>query len=155
MGLANYIEYFTTPSLRASIGNSIFVSVTTTIISVTLGFVFAYALTRTCIPFKGVFRSISMMPLFAPTLLNGIALIYLFGRKGLITRGFFGTIPGLDIGLYGPVGIIISEVIFTFPQAMLILSVALRMTDGPDSMKRPTPWARPRSGPFSPSPSPA
>jgi len=129
VGLANYIEYFTTPNLRASIGNSIFVSVTTTVISVTLGFIFAYGLTRTCIPFKGVFRSIAMMPLFAPTLLNGIALIYLFGRKGLITRGFFGTIPGIDIGLYGPVGIIISEVIFTFPQAMLILSVALRMTD--------------------------
>ena len=129
VGLANYVEYFTTPSLHQSIGNSLFVSFATTIISVTLGFLFAYALTRTCIPFKGAFRSIAMMPLFAPTLLNGIALIYLFGRKGLITRGFFGAIPGIDIGLYGPVGIIISEVIFTFPQAMLILSVALRMTD--------------------------
>ncbi len=129
VGLANYVEYFTTPSLRNSIGNSLFVSVVTTLITVTLGFTFAYALTRTCIPLKGVFRGVAMMPLFAPTLLNGIALIYLFGRKGLITRGFFGAIPGIDIGLYGPVGIIISEVIFTFPQAMLILSVALRMTD--------------------------
>jgi len=129
VGLANYVEYFTTPALRNSIGNSLFVSLVTTAISVTLGFAFAYALTRTCVPLKGVFRGVAMMPLFAPTLLNGIALIYLFGRKGLITRGFFGAIPGIDIGLYGPVGIIISEVIFTFPQAMLILSVALRMTD--------------------------
>ena len=129
VGLANYVEYFTTPALRQSIGNSLFVSVTTTLISVTLGFFFAYALTRTCIPGKSVFRGLAMMPLFAPTLLNGIALIYLFGRKGLITRGFFGAIPGVDIGLYGATGIIISEVIFTFPQAMLILSVALRMTD--------------------------
>ncbi|MGE4290725.1 MAG: putative 2-aminoethylphosphonate ABC transporter permease subunit [Desulfovibrio sp.] len=129
VGFANYIEYFSTPSLRTSIGNSIFVSLTTTLISVTLGFFFAYALTRTHIPGKTFFRFLSMMPLFAPTLLNGIALIYLFGRKGLITLGFFGAIPGVDIGLYGPVGIVISEVIFTFPQAMLILSVALRMTD--------------------------
>jgi len=129
VGLANYVEYFTTPELRRSIGNSLFVSTTTTLISVTLGFLFAYALTRTCMPLKGAFRGLAMMPLFAPTLLNGIALIYLFGRKGLITRGFFGAIPGFDIGLYGSTGIIISEVIFTFPQAMLILSVALRMTD--------------------------
>jgi iron(III) transport system permease protein len=70
-----------------------------------------------------------MMPLFAPTLLNGIALVYLFGRKGLITRGFFGVLPGIDINLYGPVGIVIAEVIYTFPQAMLILTIALNLTD--------------------------
>jgi iron(III) transport system permease protein len=129
VGLANYIYYFKTPALSHSLGNSIFVSVTTTVISIFLAFWFAYGLTRTNIPAKGVFKGLSMMPLFAPTLLNGIALVYLFGRKGLITHGFFGTLPGIDIGLYGPVGIIISEVLFTFPQAALILSIALRMTD--------------------------
>lgn len=129
VGLVNYAAYFRTPALRASLGNSLFVAVVTTLVSVSLGFGFAFALTRTAMPGKGLFRSIAMMPIFAPTLLNGIVLIYLFGNKGLITRGFFGAIPGLDIGLYGPVGIIISEVIFTFPQAMLILSVALRMSD--------------------------
>lgn len=129
VGLANFIHYFQTPSLSNSLYNSIFVSVLTTAISVSLGFVFAYALTRSAIPGKSVLRTLAMMPLFAPTLLNGIVLVYLFGRQGLITRGFFGTIPGVDIGLYGPVGIIISEVLFTFPQAVLILSIALRMTD--------------------------
>jgi iron(III) transport system permease protein len=129
IGLANYIHYFKTPALSHSLGNSIFVSVTTTAISIFLAFWFAYGLTRTNLPAKRFFRGLSMMPLFAPTLLNGIALVYLFGRKGLITRGFFGTLPGIDIDLYGPVGIIISEVLFTFPQAALILSIALRMTD--------------------------
>jgi iron(III) transport system permease protein len=129
VGLANYITYFSTPALFNSLYNSLFVSVVTTCVSVTLGFLFAYALIRTTIKGKGFFKAISMMPLFAPTLLNGIALVYLFGRKGLITRGFFGTLPGIDIHLYGPVGIIISEVLFTFPQAVLILSIALTMTD--------------------------
>ncbi len=129
VGLANYIHYFRTPSLSRSLGNSLFVSLTTTGIAVSLGFMYAYALTRTCIPGKGFFKSLAMMPLFAPTLLNGIALVYLFGRKGLITRGFFGAIPGVDIHLYGAVGIIISEVLFTFPQAVMILTIALGMTD--------------------------
>jgi iron(III) transport system permease protein len=129
VGLSNYIYYFRTPALSHSLYNSLFVSLVTTFFSVGLGFLFAYALTRTCIPAKGFFKGLAMMPLFAPTLLNGIALVYLFGRKGLITRGFFGTVPGIDIGLYGPVGIIIAEVLFTFPQAMLILSIALNMTD--------------------------
>lgn len=129
VGLANFIHYFQTPALSHSLGNSLFVSAMTTLIAVTLGFVYAYALTRTCIRAKAFFKGLAMMPLFAPTLLNGIALVYLFGRKGLITRGFFGSIPGIDIHLYGPVGIIISEVLFAFPQAVLILTIALNMTD--------------------------
>jgi iron(III) transport system permease protein len=128
-GLDNFFRYFQTPSLFISLYNSLFVSIATTLISGILGFLFAYALTRTCIPAKGFFRNVLMMLLFSPTLLNGIALIYLFGKKGLITRGFFGAFPGLDIGLYGAVGIIIAEVIYTLPQAVLILSVALFMTD--------------------------
>ncbi|NCC25492.1 MAG: putative 2-aminoethylphosphonate ABC transporter permease subunit [Deltaproteobacteria bacterium] len=129
VGMANFVRYFQTPSLSNSLTNSLTVAVTTTFFSVGLGFAFAYALTRTCIPFKGLLKSLVLIPLFAPTLLNGIALIYLFGNKGLITRGFFGTLPGFDIGLYGATGIIISEIIYTFPQATLILCVALSITD--------------------------
>jgi iron(III) transport system permease protein len=129
VGLANYIYYFNTPALSSSLRNSIFVSFVTTAISMSLGFFFAYGLTRTCIRGKGVLKSLAMMPLFAPTLLNGISLVYLFGNKGLITRGFFGAVPGVVIELYGPIGIIISEVMFTFPQAMLILTVSLAVTD--------------------------
>lgn len=128
-GLANYVAYFNNPALSASLSNSLYVSVLTTLISTTLGFAFAYALTRTCVPFRGFFQGVVMMPLFAPTLLNGIALVYLFGRKGLISQGFFGKIPGVPIELYGPFGIVFAEVLYTFPQAVLILSVALRMTD--------------------------
>ncbi len=129
VGLANFIYYFKTPALSSSISHSMFVATVTTMVSVGLGFLYAYALTRTKIPGKEFLRGLAMVPLFSPTLLNGIALVYLFGRKGLITRGFFGTLPGWDIGLYGPIGIILAEVFFTFPQAMLILSIALRVSD--------------------------
>ncbi|MFO7714524.1 putative 2-aminoethylphosphonate ABC transporter permease subunit [Desulfosarcina sp.] len=129
VGLVHFSTYFRTPSLAKSLYNSLFVAMCTTCISVSLGFLFAYALTRTPLAGKGFFKAISMMPLFAPTLLNGIALVYLFGRKGLITLGFFGALPGIDINLYGPVGIIIAEVLFTFPQAVLMLGIALSITD--------------------------
>jgi len=130
VGLANFRQYFNTPALSQSLGNSLFVAAMTTAIAVPSGFAFAYALTRSGLPAKSFFKAIALMPLFAPTLLNGIALVYLFGRKGLVTRGFFGLVPGLDIHLYGAVGIIIAEVLYTFPQAMLILSVALSLADG-------------------------
>ena len=136
IGLANFQRYFHTPSLARSLTNSLFVSVVTTLVSVPLGLAYAYALTRSCIPGKGFFRGIALLPLFAPTLLYGIFLVYLFGKKGLITTGLFGfwertlgVSLAVDIGLYGPVGIIISEILFTFPQAMLILAVALSLAD--------------------------
>ena len=136
VGLGNFVTYFRTPALAVSLLNSLMVSVVTTGLSVSLAFLYAYALTRTCMPGKGYFWGVAMLPLFAPTLLNGIALIYLFGKKGLITTGFLGGTERwlglplrLDIGLYGPVGIILGETIYIFPQAMLILAVALRMTD--------------------------
>jgi iron(III) transport system permease protein len=136
VGLGNFLTYFRTPALSASLLNSVVVSVLTTALSVSLAFLYAYALTRTCMPGTGFFWGVAMLPLFAPTLLNGIALVYLFGRKGLITTGLLGAAErwlGLplrfDIGLYGPVGIILGEMIYIFPQAVLILAVALRMTD--------------------------
>ena len=130
VGLDNFIRYFQTPALAVSLGNSLWVSGLTTIIAVGLGFAYAYALTRTAIPAKGFFLGVAMMPLFAPTLLNGIVLIYLFGKKGLVTTGFFGLLPfGLDIGLYGAVGIVMAEVLYIFPQAVLLLTMALRATD--------------------------
>ena len=63
VGLANYIEYFTTPALTYSIWNSLQIATITTFITVTIGFTFAYALTRSCIPLKGLFQSITMVPI--------------------------------------------------------------------------------------------
>jgi iron(III) transport system permease protein len=132
----NYLDYFTTPALSASIYNSLYIAVLSTVISVGLGFLVSYAITRTAMPGKGVFRTLAMLPLYMPSLVHAIALIYLFGNQGIVTKGFFGYFkdnlgfdPSFDINLYGANGIIIGEVLFCFPQAMLILMVALTITD--------------------------
>ncbi|NRF91683.1 putative 2-aminoethylphosphonate ABC transporter permease subunit [Paenibacillus frigoriresistens] len=129
IGLANFAKYFSTPSLVTSLWNSIKVSLITTVTAVTLGFGFAYALERSGIRGKWFFRSIALLPLFAPSMLHGLALIYLFGNQGLISTGFFGVLPEFRIELYGQIGILLSEILYTFPQAFLILSVALASSD--------------------------
>lgn len=123
VGLANYAEYFTTPALAYSINNSLFVSLLTTVITVSVAFVFAYALTRSQVPFKGMFKVIAMIPILVPSLLPGIALVYLFGKQGLIPEVLFGH------SVYGPIGIVISEVFFTIPHAVIILVTALSIAD--------------------------
>ena len=123
IGLSNYKYYFSNPSLFYSIYNSLFVSIITTIISVTLSFMFAYALTRSCMRAKPFFKTMAMIPILLPSLLAGIALIYLFGNQGVFKALLMGR------SIYGPIGIIIAEVFYTFPHALLIIITALSIAD--------------------------
>ena len=123
VGLANYVRYFATPALAQSINNSLFVAFLSTAITVPLAFLYAYALTRSCLPWKPLFKTVALIPILVPSLLPGLALVYLFGNQGLV--------KGLLLGhsIYGPIGIVISEVFFTFPHALLITVTALSLAD--------------------------
>lgn len=123
VGLDNFKTYFESKVLSVAILHSISVSVITALISTVLGLLFAYGITRTNIKLKGFFRYVAMVPLFLPTMVHGMALIYIFGKMGFVTK------YGIDIGLYGKTGIIMAEVFYTFPQAFLVLIVALQNAD--------------------------
>jgi iron(III) transport system permease protein len=123
IGVANYVQYFSTPALFQSIGNSLRVSILSTVITVPLAFVYAYALTRSCIPLPGLFKTIALIPILVPSLLPGIALVYLFGNQGLLKGLLFGH------SIYGPIGIVLAEAFTTFPHAFLIIVTALSLAD--------------------------
>ncbi len=124
IGLANYVTYFSTPTLVQSIWNSLFVALTATGIILPLAFTYAYALTRTCMPFKGVFMAAALLPIFAPSLLSAISLIYIFGNQGFLRDWMMGA------SIYGPIGILMAQVFYCFPFAVLILVTALSLADG-------------------------
>ncbi len=124
VGLANYTLYFQTPALFQSINNSLFVAGLSTAIVIVLAYAFAHALTRTCMPFKGFFRVMAFVPLLSPSLLKAIALVYWFGNQGVLKEVLMGNT------IYGPIGIVIASVIWTFPHAFLIISTALSLSDG-------------------------
>ena len=84
VGLANFITYFSTPALFNSALNIVYVSVVAPLIVVPLAFIYAYALTRAVLPVRWLFQGVSLIPIFAPSLLPGIALIYLFGNQGIL-----------------------------------------------------------------------
>ncbi|MGX9352913.1 putative 2-aminoethylphosphonate ABC transporter permease subunit [Shimia sp. W99] len=137
-GFGNFVTYFSTPALSNSIKNSLVISTIATVLTVTLAFGFAYALNRSCLRFKGAFRIIAMAPILVPSLLPGIALVYLFGNQGMLKELLMGQ------SIYGPIGILIGSVFFTFPHAFLILSTALAISDArlyeaADSLKT-SPW---------------
>ena len=81
-GLDNFVSYFSTPALFNSIKNSLVIAVISTVVTVSLAFWFAYALNRSCMRFKGFFRLVAMAPILVPSLLPGIALVYLCWQSG-------------------------------------------------------------------------
>ena len=124
IGLANYASYFATPATSASLRNSLHIASLSTVITVVLAFIYAYTLTRTTVGGKSILRAIAMGPIFVPSLVQALAFIYMFGNNGIFTR-----VVGINVKLYGPVGIVLSEVFYAFPHALIILITALTLAD--------------------------
>ena len=74
-------------------------------------------------PGRGLFKVLLMAPIFAPSLLPAISLVYLFGNQGVIKGLMFGET------IYGPIGIVIGLAFWCFPHALMILVTALSNTD--------------------------
>ncbi len=125
-GWAAFAAYLRSPALLQSLWNSVWVSMLVTAIVIPLAFTFAYALTRSCMPAKGVFRSITLLPLLAPSLLSAISLIYWFGNQGVAKE--FWLALGFQ-SIYGAPGIVLAECFATFPHALMILVTALTLAD--------------------------
>lgn len=121
-GLAPWSRLITNPNFFPMVARSVGVSAATALLVVPLAYLFAYGLQRTLAPFKGVWRAIALLPLLAPSLLPGIALIYLFGNQGLFKEWMNGSI-------YGFWGILLGEAFYTFPHALMILLSALSLAD--------------------------
>ena len=122
----NFIAYAKTPALLESLWNSVWVSGLVSLITLPLAFGFAYALTRSCMPFKSLFRGITLIPLLAPSLLAAISLIYWFGNQGVLKSWM--QVLGIA-QIYGAPGIVLAECFAVFPHTLMILVTALSLSD--------------------------
>ena len=124
VGLQLFREYLQNAALRDSALNTLWVALVVTAVTVPLAFTFAYALTRSCIPWKGGFRLIALTPILSPSMLAAISFIQWFGNQGALKSWLFGNT------VYGPIGIIISAVYAIFPHALMIVLTSLLLADG-------------------------
>lgn len=126
VGLKNFIAYFGTPALLDSLWNSVWTSLVVTAVVVPAAFAYAYALTRSCMPWKSAFRTITLIPLLAPSLMAAISFIFWFGNQGVLKAWM----QALGIAqIYGAPGIILSQIFSVFPHALMILITALSLAD--------------------------
>lgn len=122
-GLAQYMAYARTPGVAQSLFNSLWLSATSSTLCVALAYGYAYGVVRSCMPLAAWFRAIALVPLLAPSLLMAISLVYLFGAQGLLKSWLLGG------SAYGPFGIILGSVLWTFPHALMILCTTLASGD--------------------------
>ncbi|MGB6095433.1 MAG: putative 2-aminoethylphosphonate ABC transporter permease subunit [Comamonas thiooxydans] len=122
-GLAHYLAYARTPGVGQSLFNSLWLSAFSSTLCVALAYGYAYGVMRSCMPLAKFFRAITLVPLLAPSLLMAISLIYLFGAQGLLKSWLLGGTA------YGPFGIILGSVLWTFPHALMILCTTLSSGD--------------------------
>jgi iron(III) transport system permease protein len=123
-GLANFTRYLDNPALVQSAFNSVWLAAVSAVLCTAIAYVYAYALTLSCMPGKSVLRAIALVPLLAPSLLPAISLVYLFGNQGVF-KSWLG-----DMSIYGPLGIVLGSVFWTLPHALLILTTAMATSDG-------------------------
>lgn len=120
--ITDYRTVFTQPVWHSAMGNTFVQCICSSVLSVIVGYVFAYAVVKAEIPGKKFFSLVPIIHLITPPFVGGLAFILLFGKQGFITH----TILGLDVSLYGFWGLLVAQVLSFFPMAFLICSQVLR-----------------------------
>ena len=113
-------------SYRITFFNSIKLGLLVAVISTFIGYLFAFAMTRTEMPGKRFFRLIATLPIISPPFVLSLSLIFLFGRLGLITNQLL-SIENFDV--YGLRSLVVVQSISFFPVAYMTLTGILDSID--------------------------
>ncbi|MEY3953597.1 MAG: hypothetical protein RLZZ397_477 [Pseudomonadota bacterium] len=124
LSIVHWQQLTESPGLFQAAWNTLWVALTVTLITVPLAFAYAYAIQRTCIPLKGLWRVLGLSALLGPSLVGAISFVQWFGNQGVL-KSWLG-----ETSIYGPLGIVLATVYSSFPHAFMILLVALATTDG-------------------------
>ena len=110
-----------------ALGNSFAVAGASAAAAVLLAFLLAYAVhyTRLSKGFKRGLCAVATLPMFLPTITYGFAIIYSFGKQGLLTR-----LMGRQLfDIYGFWGLMVGYMIYTVPVAFLLIQNTMGFVD--------------------------
>lgn len=124
---AYYLDVFSGKGFTTALGNSFAVSIVSALVAVGIAFVMAYIIHYTRLPrgFKWFVQAVATLPMFLPTITYGFAIIYSFGKQGLITR----LLGHQFFDIYGFGGLLVGYVIYTVPVAFLLIHNTMGYVD--------------------------
>lgn len=120
---AQFIPLVTSDSSVAALLLSLRTAAVATILCVVFGVPMALALARTDFRGQRVLRSLVLLPLVLPPVVGGIALLYTFGRRGLLGTTF--EVLGIEIA-FSTTAVVIAQTFVALPFLVLSLEGALR-----------------------------
>jgi iron(III) transport system permease protein len=130
LSIANFLTVLSNPNVAEALFNTLVACGGGTVIAVAIGLLFSWIVVRTNTPFKGLIAAASILPLFAPPLVAGVAWSILGSPKtGLINTVFKWA--GLDwhVNLYSLSGLVFVFGIYYAPYVYMFTSSALRNMD--------------------------
>ncbi len=111
------------PSSVAALLLSLRTSLASTALCVLLGTPMAVVLARTSFRGQGVLRSLVLLPLVLPPVVSGIALLYTFGRRGLL--GHTLDVLGMQVA-FTTTAVVMAQTFVALPFLVVSLEGALR-----------------------------
>ena len=124
-GLGGYIDFLAGQTWIKPLLNSLQIMLASTTTAVTLGFIYAYSMVYSEMPWKPFFRIVGILPLLSPPFVVAVSYILLFGPRGVISYGIFGQSP-LILGFSGLWGV---QTIAFFPFAYQLIADVLARND--------------------------
>jgi len=130
LSIANFLTVLANPNVAEALFNTLVACGGGTVIAVAIGLLFSWVVVRTNTPFKGLIAAASILPLFAPPLVAGVAWSILGSPKtGLINTAFKSAGLNWHVDLYSLSGLVFVFGIYYAPYVYMFTSSALRNMD--------------------------
>ena len=125
--LSHYVEVLTGRGFLRALGNSFVISICSALLATVLAFILAYTIhyTNTGRRYKWLISKAAILPMLLPTITYGFAIIYSFGKQGLLTQLFGRQL----FDIYGFNGLLLGYVVYTLPIAFTLINNAMGYID--------------------------
>ena len=120
---ADFGSLITSEASQAALWLSLRTSAISTLLCILLGTPMAVVLARTSFPGQGVLRSLVLLPLVLPPVVGGIALLYTFGRRGLLGQEL--EVLGIQVA-FTTTAVVMAQTFVALPFLVVSLEGALR-----------------------------
>lgn len=137
---SQFLPLISSESSLAALGLSLRTSVASTVLCVCLGVPLALVLARGRFPGQQLLRAFVLLPLVLPPVVGGIALLYTFGRQGLL--GGTLEVLGLQIA-FSTTAVVLAQTFVAMPFLVVSLEGSLRSAGGRFEAVAATLGARP------------
>jgi len=127
-----YVAAYTDPEFADILANTVIFTVGAAVLATVLALFLAYMNTRTNIPFKFLFRIISIIPMMIPHILFSVSWVLLLNPSNGILNRMFMDLFGLrnaPFDIYSLPGMILVEALLDLPIAYLIIAPSMSAFD--------------------------